>query len=71
MVDRKDPKKILLDNKITYNPVVKSDVTVSIPVDEAFAFQKIDDLEANPTKAAEGLEAALRATAKATADLLR
>lgn len=71
MVDHKDPKKILLDNQITYNPVVKSAVTVSIPVDETFAFQKIDDLEADPAKAAEGLKAALQATAKATADLLR
>jgi len=71
MVDHKDPKKILLDNRITYNPVVKSAVTVSIPVDEAYAFQKIDDLEADPAKAAEGLKAALQATAKATADLLR
>ena len=71
MVDHKDPKKILLDNQITYNPVVKSAVTVSIPVDEAFAFQKIEDLEADPAKAAAGLKAAIEATAKATADLLR
>jgi hypothetical protein len=71
MVDHKDPKKIFLDNMITYNPVVKSAVTVSIPVDEAFAFQKIEDLEADPAKAAAGLKAAIEATAKATADLLR
>jgi outer membrane murein-binding lipoprotein Lpp len=71
MVDHKDPKKILLDNMITYNPVVKSAVTVSIPVDESFAFQKIEDLEADPVKAAAGLKAAIEATAKATADLLR
>jgi hypothetical protein len=71
LLDHKDPKKILMDNQITYNPVVKNEVTVSIPVDETYAFQKIEDLEADPARAAEGLRVALQAAAKATADLLR
>jgi hypothetical protein len=71
LLDHKDPKKILMDNQITYNPVVKNEVTVSIPVDETYAFQKIEDLEADPVRAAEGLRVALQAAAKATADLLR
>jgi hypothetical protein len=71
MVDAKDPKKILMDNQVVYNPVARPTVTVNIPPDEKYAFQKIEDLEADPVRAAEGLKVALEATAKATAQLLR
>jgi hypothetical protein len=69
--DAADPKKVLLDNRIIYNPAVKDTVTVSIPVDERYSFAKIEDIEADPAKAAEGLKVALEATAQAVAQLLR
>jgi hypothetical protein len=71
VVDAKDPKKILMDNQVVYNPVARPVNTVNIPPDEKYSFAKIEDLEADPTKAAEGLKAALEAAAKATAQLLR
>jgi hypothetical protein len=71
LVDPKDPKKLLMDNAVTYNPVGPTQVTVSIAPDEKFAFQKIEDLEANPALAAEGLKAALEASAVAVGQLLK
>lgn len=71
LVDPKDPKKLLMDNAVTYNPVGPTQVTVSIAPDEKYAFQKIEDLEADPVRAAEGLKAAIEAAALATANLLR
>lgn len=71
LVDPKDPKKLLMDNAVTYNPVGPTQVTVSISPDEKYAFQKIEDLEANPALAAEGLKAALEASANAVAQLLK
>jgi hypothetical protein len=71
LVDPKDPKKLLMDNAVTYNPVGPTTVTVSIAPDEKYAFQKIEDLEADPVRAAEGLKAAIEASALATAQLLR
>jgi hypothetical protein len=71
LTDPKDPTKILLQNFVTYNPVAKPDVMVNIPPDERFAFAKIEDIEADPAKAAEGLRVALEASAIATANLLR
>jgi hypothetical protein len=71
LVDAKDPKKVLMDNQVVYNPVARPAVIVNIPPDEKYAFAKIEDLEADPAKAAEGLKVALEAAAKATAQLLR
>jgi len=71
MSDANDPTKILLDNRVEYNAVVPGTLTVSIPGDDAYAFDKIEDIQANPAKAAEGLKAALVASAHATAQLLK
>jgi hypothetical protein len=71
LVDPKDPKKLLMDNAVTYNPVGPTQVTVSISPDEKYAFQKIEDLEADPVRAAEGLKAALEASAVAVGQLLK
>jgi hypothetical protein len=71
LVDPKDTKKLLMDNAVTYNPVGPTTVTVSISPDEKYAFQKIEDLEADPVRAADGLKVAIEASALATAQLLR
>jgi hypothetical protein len=69
--DTKDPTKVLLDNRVVYNPVATPDVIVNLPADEAYSFEKMDALEADPAKAAEGLKRAIEATAAAVAQLLK
>jgi hypothetical protein len=71
MTDPKDPARILLDNRVVYNPVATPDVIVNLPADEVYSFEKMEALEADPAKAAEGLKRALEATAVAVAQLLK
>jgi len=71
MYDAKDPTKVLLDNHVEYNAVVPGELTVNVPGDEAYGFDSVEAIEANPQKAAEGLRTALQAAAHATAQLLR
>ncbi|MFN3229760.1 MAG: hypothetical protein ACK41P_07915 [Asticcacaulis sp.] len=71
MVDSKDPTKVLLDNYVEYNAVAPAPLVVNVPGNEDFAFDKVDDIEANPEKAAEGLRIALVEAARATAQLLK
>ena len=71
LTDPADPKHVLLENRVVYNPVATPDVILNIPPEEEFAFAKIEDIEANPEKAAEGLRLALVATANGVASLLR
>lgn len=68
--DPADPSKIHLDNRVVYNPVATPDVIVNLPPDPQYAFAKVEDIEADPAKAKEGLEKALVETANAVADLL-
>jgi hypothetical protein len=71
MYDAKDPTKVLLDNHVEYNAVVPGELTVNIPADEAYGFESVEAIEADPVKAAEGLRKALVASAYATAQLLK
>lgn len=71
VTDPKDPTKILLDNRVVYNPVATPDVIVNLPADEVYSFEKMESLEADPAKAAEGLKRAIQATATAIAQLLK
>jgi hypothetical protein len=71
MYDAKQPTKVLLDNRVEYNAVVPSALTVNIPADDTYSFDSIEAIQANPAKAAEGLKAALVASAHATAKLMR
>jgi hypothetical protein len=71
VTDPKDPTKILLDNRVVYNPVATPDVIVNLPADEVYSFEKMEALEADPAKAAEGLKRAIQATATAIAQLLK
>jgi len=71
VTDPKDPAKILLDNRVVYNPVATPDVIVNLPADEVYSFEKMEALEADPAKAAEGLRRAIEATAAAVAQLLK
>ncbi len=71
MKDAKDPTKILLDNRVEYNAVAPVPLTVSIPGDPEYGFAKIEDIEANPAKVAEGLKKAIIESANETAKLLR
>ena len=71
MVDAKDPTKVLLDNFVTYNAVVPSALTVNIPLDDTYAFSKVEEIQADPKKAADGIRAAIVASAHATAQLLK
>jgi hypothetical protein len=59
VTDPKDPTRVLLDNRIAYNPVATPEVIVNLPADEIYSFEKMDALEADPVKAAEGLNVAL------------
>ncbi len=71
VTDPKDPTHILLDNRVVYNPVATPDVIVNLPADEIYSFEKMEALEADPAKAAEGLKRAVEATALAVAQLLK
>lgn len=71
MSDPRDPKRVLLENRVVYNPVATPDVIVNLPADEVYSFEKMDALEADPAKAAEGLRRAIEATATAVAQLLK
>lgn len=71
MTDPADPARVLLENQVVYNPVATPDVIVNIPPEEEFSFEDIDELEAQPEKAAEGLSRALTVTAQAVAELLQ
>lgn len=71
MTDPVDPARVLLENQVVYNPVATPDVIVNIPPEEEFSFDDIDELEAQPEKAAEGLSHALTVTAQAVAELLQ
>ncbi len=71
MLDAKDPTKVLLDNVVEYNAVTPQSLTVSLPANPIYSFAKIEDLEANPKLAAEGLTEAITDTAKAVAKLLK
>ncbi|MDC7675223.1 hypothetical protein [Asticcacaulis machinosus] len=71
MVDSKDPKKILLDNRVEYNAVAPVPLTVNVPGNPDYAFDKVEDIEADPAKATEGLRIALVESARATAQLLK
>lgn len=66
-----DPENIHMDNRVMYNPVAQPDVIVTIAPDEKYAFNSIDDLEANPELAREGVTAALTETALAVSRLLQ
>lgn len=69
--DHQNPETILMDNRVVYNPVAQPEVIITIPPGEAYAFNKVEDIEADPERAAEGLKAALTETAKAVALLLQ
>lgn len=71
MSDSANPELIHLENKVAYNPVATPDVIVNIEADPKYAFNKIEDIEANPELAREGLEAALIASAQGVAQLLK
>lgn len=71
LTDTANPETILMENMIAYNPVATSDAIVNIPVAGEYAFASIDDIEADPAKAAEGLKVALEASAIAISNLLQ
>lgn len=71
MTDAKDPNKILLDNVVSYNAIAPSSLTISLPVDEQFAFKKVEDMSGDPKKVTEGLRKALVDSAIATAKLMK
>jgi hypothetical protein len=71
MYDAKDPKNVLLDNRVEYNAVVPVPLTVNIPVDETYTFESAEAIAADPVKATEGLKKAIEASARATAQLLK
>lgn len=69
MVDAVDPTKVLLDNAVTYNAVAPLAQTITIAADDAYGFDKIENVESDPKKAAEGLTKALEAAAQAAGKL--
>ncbi|ESQ76689.1 hypothetical protein [Asticcacaulis sp. AC402] len=71
MYDAKDPKNVLLDNRVEYNAVAPVPLTVNIPVDETYTFESAEAIAADPVKATEGLKKAIEASARATAQLLK
>lgn len=71
LVDRADPTRVLMENFVSYNPVATPEASVNIPADEVYSFQKMEELAADPQKAAEGLQRALETSAAAVAQLLK
>lgn len=71
MTDAKDPNKVLLDNMVEYNSVAPATLTINLPVDDQYAFKKIEDMTADHKKVTEGLKKALVESANATAKLLK
>lgn len=71
LMDTANPEDILMENLVVYNPVATPDVVVNIPATGEYGFEKIDDIEADPEKAAEGLRIALEASAVAISKLLQ
>ena len=70
MTDPADPSKVLMENIIAYNPVATPETIVNIPSEDTYGFESIEELEANPKRAAEGLRVAIERTAEAIAKLL-
>jgi hypothetical protein len=71
VTDAADPKKVLLDNAVFYNGVATPEVVVNLPADEAYGFETIEAMEADPAKVAEGLTKAIEASAAAVAQMLK
>jgi hypothetical protein len=69
--DPRDPARVLMDNRVVYNPVGPVESIINIAPDESCAFETIELLEANAPKAAECLRTAIVASANAAAGLLR
>ena len=65
-----DPENILMLNRVVYNPVATPDVIVNLSPEPKYGFVSVDDIEADPQLAAEGLTVALVSTAEAIAQLL-
>ncbi len=64
---------VLMQDAVLYNPlrVGQQGTSVTLSPDPAYAFPKIETLEASPTRAAEGLRVALGEVANAVGTLLR
>lgn len=71
VTDAADPKKVLLDNAVYYNGVATPEVVINLPADEAYGFESIEAMEADPAKVAEGLTKAIEASAAAVAQMLK
>jgi hypothetical protein len=61
---------VLMQDMVGYNPVFSKDMVNVSPAPE-YAFDKWDDVTANPQKAAEGLHRALEASADSIANLIK
>jgi hypothetical protein len=62
---------VLMQDRVSYNPLNGGRQEVSLSPDPNFAFTNFDDLTGAPAKAAQGLQVALGQTADAIASLLR
>jgi hypothetical protein len=71
VTDPRDPTRILMDNRVIYNPVGPAEAIVNIAPNPDCAFDSIELLQADAPKAARCLREAIVASANAAAGLLR
>ncbi|MFD2263933.1 hypothetical protein ACFSM5_13610 [Lacibacterium aquatile] len=70
LVDAKT-SAVLMQDHLSYNPIIQDKNIVSIAPDPAYAFTTFDILMANPEKAVTGLKSATEQTASTIANLLK
>lgn len=68
---RASDKSVLMEDKVYYNALGAPRNAVTIPADEAYSFSAFSNIEAEPAKAAEGINVAVTAAADTIAKLLK
>ncbi|MFZ1989076.1 MAG: hypothetical protein WAW96_04825 [Alphaproteobacteria bacterium] len=68
---RNSDHAVLMESTIEYNPVNAPKGVISIAPNEAFAFNTVDDMAADPTKTTAGLNDAFAQVSSAIANLLQ
>ncbi|CAN5259829.1 hypothetical protein BH10PSE2_BH10PSE2_02470 [soil metagenome] len=72
LVSAADPTKVLMDNRIVYNGMTTGDAgVISLTPNPAYEFKNREELLADPTRMAAGIEDALNQIADTAAQLLR
>lgn len=71
LVSASDPTKVLMDNRIVYNSMYPNESVINISPNPRYEFRNREELLADPTRTAAGIEDALNQLADTAAQLLR